>query len=127
MLELLGVMLGGALGAGARLLLGLQIQAGTGTLFPYGTLAVNVLGCLGIGLITESAGHTSLFPEGLRVPLVVGFLGAFTTYSAFGYEALRLVRDGWTEIALAYVVATTVLGFGAVWVGMLLARVALRI
>jgi CrcB protein len=127
MLELLGVMLGGALGAAARFLLGLQIQAATGALFPYGTLTVNVLGCLGIGLITESAGHTALLPEGLRVPLVVGVLGAFTTYSAFGYESLRLVRDGWGGIAFAYVVATTVLGFGAVWVGMLLARAALRI
>lgn len=126
MLELLGVMLGGALGAAARFLLGLQIQEAAPTLFPYGTLTVNVLGCLGIGLLTEGASVANWLPPPVRVPLVVGFLGAFTTYSAFGYEAIRLFRDGFAGLALGYVAATTVLGFGAVGLGILLARLALR-
>jgi CrcB protein len=127
MLDLLGVMLGGALGAGARYLMVVQVQESLGTLFPYGTLSVNLLGCFAIGVLTELAVHADWLPAGLRIPLGVGFLGAFTTYSAFAYETVRLTRDGWSTIALSYVAATTILGVVAVLLGVWASRAALRV
>ena len=116
-----------ALGAGARYWLGGAVQLWVGSLIPYGTLGVNVLGCLLIGVVTEVSSSGSWLPDTLRVPRVVGLLGGFTTYSAFGYESVRLLREGQMGEALSYVGATTVLGLGAVAAGIACVRLVSRI
>ena len=87
--------------------------------FPYGTLAVNVAGCLIIGLLGGLASAHGLFAagSGARVFLFVGILGGFTTFSAFGYDTLMLARDGSFLLALGNMGLQVVLGLGAVWLG----------
>ncbi|HPF70830.1 MAG TPA: CrcB family protein, partial [Candidatus Krumholzibacteria bacterium] len=93
-----------------------------GDRFAFGTLAVNVLGCLLLGALLEAERHTPLVTPPLRLLLAVGFLGAFTTFSTFGWETFRYLQDGATQLALANVSANLVLGLGAVWSGWGLAR-----
>jgi len=121
--ELAWVMLGGALGAGARFLLSLRVQLWLGGPMPWGTLTVNVLGCIAIGAVVEWTTAGRLSPE-LRAPLVAGFLGAFTTYSAYAYDTLELFSGGAQGTALAYLVLTTVLCLAGVAAGVALARLA---
>jgi CrcB protein len=109
--KLLAIGLGGALGALARYGVSGLVQRGTA--FPVGTLAVNVLGCFLIGALFERLG------PGARQLVVVGVLGGFTTFSAFGHETLELLRGGETRLALANVAANVVLGVGAVLLGRL--------
>lgn len=90
----LGICLGGALGTGARYLLGGWLAVLFGSAFPYGTLAVNVLGSLLTGLVMQIALNTSLADPTLRLVLTTGFLGGFTTYSAFNYETIHYAREG---------------------------------
>ncbi len=112
---------GGFLGAIARYLVVLGVNqtplAASG--FPYGTLAVNVAGCLIIGLVGGLASSHGLFAagSGARVFLFVGILGGFTTFSAFGYDTLMLAREGSFLLALGNVGLQVVLGLGAVWLG----------
>src|SRR4030095_9553432 len=72
-----------------------------GERFPYGTLLVNVIGCLLIGVVMEVSLLTDLLPPAWRVALTIGFLGGFTTFSTFGYETLRYLEDGawWPALA----------------------------
>mgnify|MGYP001486272949 CR=1 FL=1 len=108
MTQVLFVGVGGFLGSVARYLLVGLLQPSTGVSFPVGTLAVNVLGCVAIGGISELL-ETQAF-------LVIGLLGGFTTFSAFGNETLNLFRQG-SMLAVANVVANVVLAIGGVWVG----------
>ncbi len=127
--QLVAVMLGGALGAASRFWLSSRVEGWFGSPLPpgAGTFAVNVLGCLAMGLLVGAAARGGVLPEALRVPLTVGFLGAFTTYSAFGNDALRLLRDGQAGQALLYIGATTVFGIAAVWLGIMVSRGAGRV
>ncbi len=120
-MTVLWIMLGGALGAGARFALGTRVQLWLGGPMPWGTLAVNVLGCLAMGALVESITAGRL-PAELRAPLVTGFLGAFTTYSAFGYDTWELFQGGAQGTALAYLASTTLLCLAAVVAGIALAR-----
>ena len=120
-MTLVWVMLGGALGAGARFLLGSRLQLWLGGPMPWGTLTVNVLGCLAIGALVEWMTVGRLAPE-LRAPLVIGFLGAFTTYSAYGYDTWELYAGGLPGTALGYFALTTVLCLAAVVAGVAFAR-----
>lgn len=91
--------------------------------FPYGTLAVNVTGCLAIGLLGGLASSRQVIGPGLRVFLFLGLLGGFTTFSTFGYETMTLVRSAEQLRAAANVALHLVLGLGAVWAGLLLSRI----
>lgn len=95
--------------------------AGTGG-FPYGTLAVNVTGCLAIGLLGGLAEVRQVAGPELRLFLLIGLLGGFTTFSTFGYETLALARDGDHVKALANAGLQLALGLGAVWIGFVLAE-----
>lgn len=88
--------------------------------FPLGTLAVNVLGCLGIGMLMGAVDAGRQIPDAWRFFLALGLLGAFTTFSTFGYETVELVRDERLGPALGSVLANVVLGVAAVVVGRLL-------
>ena len=115
------VFVGGGLGSVARLAVGRASLALLGPAFPWGTLAVNVAGSLAIGL---AIGLLNAFAAGLptRLFLVTGFLGGFTTFSAFSLDALTLWQRGDVPAALAYVAASVMLSLVAVAAGFQLAR-----
>lgn len=110
------VCLGGALGTGARYLVGGLAARWLGAELPYGTLLVNVVGSFLIGLVQELA-LAAVMPERARLVLAVGVLGGFTTYSAFAYESLRLAAGGAWGPAALYVGLTGVLCFAACLLG----------
>lgn len=122
MKQLFLIMVFGALGSAARFGMGLSARHFFGKSFPYDTLIVNVIGCLIIGFIMHGVNAASL-SDTLKTALVVGFLGAFTTFSAFGYATFDFLRQGALVQGIANTLANLVLGLLAVWIGMTLARV----
>ncbi|MGM0575597.1 MAG: fluoride efflux transporter CrcB [Myxococcota bacterium] len=122
MLDMLLIAAGGALGALGRFGAGWVVQRLLGYGFPWGTFAVNVVGCLLLGLVLELAHHGSPVSREAQVFLAVGFLGAFTTFSTFGYETVRLLEDGRAAVALANAGGSVVVGLLACWAGIALAR-----
>ena len=114
------VGMGGFLGAGLRFALGSWIHRALPTaLFPYGTMAVNVLGCLLIGYL---AGWRQPLEPGMRLFLMVGLLGGFTTFSTFALETLSLTQQDEHLLAFVNVAAKLVLGLAAAWAGFVLGR-----
>ena len=96
-----------------------------GDKLPYGTLVVNVVGCLLLAFVMQIALSADVIPRAWRMPITVGFFGAFTTFSTFGYETLRLMEDAaWTP-ALINVGANVILCLAAAWAGLALGRLAL--
>ncbi|HLS87171.1 MAG TPA: fluoride efflux transporter CrcB [Burkholderiales bacterium] len=113
------VAAGGAAGAVARYkLAGLVTRHAVAAAFPYGTFAVNVLGCLLAGLLIGVAGHYSIFTAQARVLVFTGFLGGFTTFSAFGIETVALLERGQYLMASSYVVLSVLCGLAVLWAGM---------
>ena len=109
----IAIAAGGAGGAVLRHWMGGAVQRGAGS-FPWGTLAVNLLGCAAIGAIAGFEVRSGALSPVLRSGLVVGLLGGFTTFSAFGLETARLVESGRIASAVAYVLLSTGIGVGAV-------------
>jgi len=96
MTRFLWICLGGAVGTGARYLLSGWLYRAAGPGFPYGTLAVNVLGSFLLGALMHVALTTEILQPTLRLALTTGVMGGFTTYSAFNYETLRYFQeDAW--------------------------------
>ena len=122
--KILIVGVGGFLGACARYLLSGAAQRLHGGTFPLGTLAVNVLGCLLIGVAMAVAEERSLLGPNARLFIMMGLLGSFTTFSTFGYETVELLRDGELRWALYSAAANFVLGVGAVVAGRFLTKTA---
>jgi CrcB protein len=117
-MKLFWVGLGGFAGAVLRYLVaGWTQQATRSVSFPYGTLAVNVLGCLAIGGLSYLAEARGVFSAETRLFVFVGLLGGFTTFSTFGNETLNLFRDGQALMAAANVVGNVILCLAAVWAG----------
>ena len=125
--DLLLVAGGGAAGSVLRYLVSGVAQrvlvpgAGTLATFPAGTLVVNVTGSLLIGLLAGLAESRAVFGPEVRLLLVTGFLGGYTTFSAFSLETLLLLRAGQTATAFAAVGLQVLLGVAAAWVGFALA------
>lgn len=122
MIKLLLIAAGGGVGAMARHLLTGLLQNPAPGAFPVGTLVVNVLGCLVIGFLYiafQEAWHVS---QEVRLAVVVGVLGGFTTFSSFGQQTFDLAQAGKLGSAAAYVVLSNVLGIGAVVLGAWAAR-----
>jgi CrcB protein len=113
---------GGGIGAIGRFAVALWIDARTSPAFPWGTFAVNALGCFAIGLLATLADLRGAIPPGLRLFLVAGLLGGFTTFSTFGLETWRLVEDGRWTWAVLYATGSVAVGVVAVVVGVVLAR-----
>jgi CrcB protein len=120
MTNVLVVGLGGFLGAILRFAISGWVN-GHVRGFPLGTLVVNVLGCLGIGLLMGAVDAGRAIPDAWRFFLALGLLGAFTTFSTFGYEALELLRDERYGPAVLSVLANVVVGIAAVVAGRALA------
>lgn len=122
MLKWLLIALGGAAGSMLRYALQGWVQRLSSGTFPVGTLAVNVLGCLLVGLASGYFVGPQLVREEYRVGLTVGLLGGFTTFSTFGLESFNLANDSQMRLALANIVLSCGIGFVAVWVGYRLAE-----
>ncbi len=116
------ICLGGAVGTGARYLLSGWALTLLGAGFPWGTLAVNLIGSFAIGAIMHLALATKLLGPTLRLTLVTGVLGGFTTYSAFNYETLQYLRESNWTLGLANIAATLLLCLAAGAAGLTLAR-----
>lgn len=119
--QALWIGLGGFAGANARWLVGAWVTTRLGALLPYGTLVVNVTGCLLLGFLVGAI-ESRVVQPGLRPALAIGFLGAYTTFSTFGYETVLLLEDGSVLLAVVYVVASVLFGLGGVWLGILAGR-----
>ena len=102
--------MGSGIGGAARLYVSTLVSRGAGTQFPWGTFAVNILGCLAVGALGAMFEPASPLHvrQDLRVLLIVGVLGGFTTFSAFSLEALLLLQRGATTAAIAYVLGSVV-------------------
>ena len=128
LLNLLGVAVGGGFGSMARYLLQGWVQRradeahGWAAIFPWGTLAVNVFGCLVIGFLAALFEARLLVAPETRTFVLIGVLGGFTTFSSFGLETFALLRGGSTLLAFANVAASVVLGLAAVVAGAMVAR-----
>jgi CrcB protein len=115
------VGIGGFIGSVLRYVLSGAVQEWTRRDdFPVGTLAVNVLGCLVIGLLSQLAEARGAFSPETRAFVVIGVLGGFTTFSSFGNETINLWRDGEGFLAFVNIAGQVVLGLGAVWLGRVL-------
>jgi CrcB protein len=125
MLNVLLVALGGAVGSVCRYLVGVWTLRWFGPSFPWGTLAVNVIGCFAIGLLTEMIARRFDASAELRLLVVTGLIGGFTTFSAFSLDAISLYERGATAAAASYVLASVVVSFGAVVAGLALGRAML--
>ena len=123
MLEKLGLIaLAGAAGTLARYWLSGLVYDILGREFPWGTAAVNILGCFLFGLVWEAGAERMLLRTEARAVLLTGFMGAFTTFSTFIFESGNLLEDGRYLAALANVGFQTVVGFGALFAGLMLGR-----
>jgi CrcB protein len=122
MSKLLLVCAGGALGSGARYLVGTWSAAAWGVGFPWGTLIVNLLGSFLIAVIAVLGLEAGAVSPDLRLFLAVGVMGGFTTYSSFNHETLALAQRGEWGLVAAYVGATLVGAWIAGLAGLLLAR-----
>lgn len=122
MIKIMAVAVGGALGSVLRYGLSNWIHSFVGRGFPYGTLAVNILGCLAMGILfvlfVERSSESPLW----RAGLIIGLLGGFTTFSAFSIETFNLLEQGAMTKAIGYMAASLILCIGATWVGVVLAR-----
>ena len=124
------VFIGGGLGAVCRYGVTTTVGMLLGGMFPWGTLVVNLVGSLLMGLVLGAllplAKSLQLLPESLRLLLTVGFLGGFTTFSSFSMETLTLLRGDSFFLAVVNVVGSIVLGLAAAYIGYQLAMVFQR-
>ena len=122
MLKYLMVGVGGCLGSILRFWLGSYIGNKMGTRFPYGTFMINVTGSFLVGLVFALLTVKTQWSPNWRYLIPIGFIGGYTTFSAFEYETLRTMQDGQIGLGLLYVAASVVVGFVAVWGGMIAGR-----
>ena len=115
------VFVGGGLGAVARFAVATVMLQRFGAAFPWGTLAINVLGSFAIGIVIALAGVRLISPD-FRVFLAIGVLGGFTTFSTFSYDTLSLINEGAMLQASAYIVASVLGGILAAFLGVAVVR-----
>ncbi len=117
------IMLGAVVGAPLRYFLQGRVQDLAPASFPYGTLVVNITGCLVMGLLFTLAEERDVFSRESRLLLVTGFLGSYTTFSTFGWETYALLRDNEVLQASGNVFLSVAGGILGVWAGSVIARV----
>ncbi len=122
MTRLLLVAAGGAIGSVGRYRVALWAgQMTSEDRFPLGTLAVNLIGCLAIGLVAGLGERTNALTADTRLFLMTGVIGGFTTFSAFGLETALMIKRDDLVTALAYVAVSVAGGLAAIWCGYLIA------
>ncbi|RLB66506.1 MAG: fluoride efflux transporter CrcB [Deltaproteobacteria bacterium] len=122
MLKILYLGIFGGLGCVARYMISGWVYTLAGKTLPYGTLAVNVIGSLLLGLIMEGSLRSTLLSPELRFGLTVGFMGGFTTFSTFSYETVRLLEEGSLVAAGANILLNVTVCIAAALIGIYLAR-----
>lgn len=120
--EVLFIGLAGALGSLGRWGVAEAAKHYIGAGFPWGTMIVNLVGSLLLGMLLESGLHSEIVPAHVRVPVAVGFFGAFTTFSTFSVDTVRLLETGQYAAAAANVGVSVVLGVGGAFIGIAIAR-----
>lgn len=120
--KILSVAVGGSLGAVARYLLNSSPLAGVFDKFPLPTFLINIVGSFFIGFFMIVFADKFVVNENVRVAVIVGFLGAFTTFSTFEMEIFGLVRDKQMFIASLYLLLSVIIGFVSVLAGVALGR-----
>ena len=123
-LTIAAIAVGGGCGSVARFIVAREMERWLGNYLPYGTLVVNVLGSLALGWLATVFLDRSEFNIALRLGVAVGFLGAFTTFSAFSFESVQLLLNGAVWRAALNVTANTVVCLGMCYLGMQLARMS---
>ena len=123
--RLLWISLGGALGTAARYLVSVGLLRALGPAFPYGTLAVNVIGSFLLGVIMQAGLDTTVLSPTARVVLGTGVMGGFTTYSTFNYETLQYLQEGAWAMAGLNVGTTLFVCLAAGALGVAVARALL--
>ncbi len=116
------VFLGGGIGAALRHGINIAAARALGTGFPYGTILINIVGSLAMGLIAEYFALKGALPQHVRLFLTTGILGGFTTFSAFSLEAALLYERGQLAGAAVYVIASVVLAIAALFAGLAIVR-----
>jgi len=116
------VFLGGGIGAAMRHGINIAAARALGTGFPYGTIIINIVGSLAMGLIAEYFALKGALPQHVRLFLTTGILGGFTTFSAFSLEAALLYERGQLAGAAVYVIASVVLAIAALFGGLAIVR-----
>lgn len=116
------VGVGGFLGAAARYLVDGWVSRATGGAFPFGTLLVNLSGSFVLGVLFALTIERAALPSDLRAPVMIGFIGAYTTFSTWMLESWRLVEDGVWLAATANIAGSVVLGITAVFLGLAVGR-----
>ncbi len=122
MRHLLAIAAGGAVGASLRWLLAGAVQRATGGSFPWGTFAVNALGSFLLGFLFVYLIERSTIGELWRLAITIGFLGAFTTFSTYSLESIRLMQQGVFVLAAANVLGQVFVCLVLSWLGVQLAR-----
>jgi CrcB protein len=115
--------LAGLIGTLLRYWLSGFVERQSGETFPWGTLVVNIVGCLLAGVVFHLTEERSFFDPTVRTVILIGLLGGFTTFSSYGLETLTLLRDGAFGLATLNLVVSNVLGLFMVWAGYGLAKV----
>jgi CrcB protein len=121
-LPFLAVSLGGILGANARYLVSVYVAERLGTAFPYGTLLINISGSLVIGFFLTLATERLSIDPLWRLFFATGFLGAYTTFSSYTFEAAQLLRDGSYGLAFLYLFGSVLAGMIGVFAGIIAAE-----
>ena len=122
LLPLIFIAIGGAAGAVARYLVDSTVAQRIPGAFPWGTLVVNMSGSVVLGLLFALAIERGVLPATVRAPLMIGFLGAYTTFSTLMLESWRLIEDGALGLALLNVAGSAALGLAALFVGLAVGR-----
>ncbi len=122
MSKLIYIFLGAGVGGLLRYGLGGLAQQAWGSGFPMGTLVVNVSGCLAIGFLATAFEGPWLVREDVRMGILIGVLGGYTTFSSFGRETIQLFHDGRPATAATYVVLSNAIAIIATWIGYLTAK-----
>lgn len=121
-MTLLLVGVGGFLGAIARFLVDGWLSGATGGSFPWGTLVINGSGSLVLGFLFAAATERGVLPPGIRPPVMIGFIGAYTTFSTWMLESGRLIEDGALIAAAANVGGSVLLGIACLFLGLAVGR-----
>lgn len=116
------VGLGGGIGSMLRYSFSVLFNKFSTTLFPWPTFIVNILGSFLIGLLFSFLSRNLITSPDLKLLLIAGFCGGFTTFSAFSIEGLTLLNDGNTSIALLYILGSVLFGLLAVWIGVTIGK-----
>ena len=122
MTRILLIALGGAAGSVLRYGVSEAMRTYTPGTFPWGTLLVNITGCFAIGLLAALFAGPVPVREEVRLCILVGVLGGYTTFSSFSLETFTLIRDNQPGAAFLYSIGSVILGLAATWAGVQLAR-----